>query len=125
MTVVGLNGKDIVSVSRYKDKKHPMPSMVYRYTFRGDFNATIKAFQSRLTKSGGWALEWKVTNVPGETEKIAVLSRRIAAGPVAMQALVFNNTHLVLKDHVWRPASPAEAKGWIWVSYNELLRSPK
>jgi len=118
LSVKGLNAKDIVSVSRYTTKDSPYPSMVYRYVFRGDYKKTLQAFQATLMPKEGWKIE-----AASATEQ--VLSRNLAKGPIAMQALLFHPTRLVPGPKGWRPAQGKDAKGWIWVSYNELVRTKK
>ena len=118
LAVVGLHQTDVFSVSRYRTKEHPDPTTVFRYVFRGEMKATLASFQSRLKSSEGWKLEWISPKEP-------LLSRALAHGPVANQGLLFHPTRLLPSPNGGHGAPWPDGKGWIWVSYNEQVRTKK
>jgi hypothetical protein len=121
LSVAGLNSKDIVSVSRYKNTDKPAKTTVFRYCYRGEFKAIVREFQSRLTKKGGWSIEWMDPSQPYDIGKVPIISRVLTSRPVTMQALVFHPNRMLPAPHGGRILPAKDSKGWVWVSYNEQV----
>lgn len=106
-----LVGKPLISVSVFTSEDQPKATTVFRYSFRGSY----KDFMAKLRRE---LKGWKEDSTGFEIEH--------RKGPVEFQAMLVNQTNLVRDETkeflCWPLWGKPEAKGWLWISYNERKR---
>ncbi len=92
---------------------------IYRYTYRGIYSKAVIEFMRSLTAKDGWQKAW---NNVREID----FWRDVPKGPLVKQGLIVAGTRLV-KDPKspfgWSPTIPVVGRGWVWISYNETVRT--
>lgn len=112
-----LRGARIISRSGYTIPGKPETGRVFRYSIRGTLEGFLKTLKaSRPAKDG-----WRATS-----QSAAVLSfdREAKTGPLALQSFLVQRARIVPdpKGRVGIRVIP-NAPGWIWISYNEHVRT--
>lgn len=112
-------GRTFVSVSEHnlEDSKTKKKSTirVYRFTYKAEYESEVKKWGRDYVKGAGWKLEeskphWIIIGRPLKHPKIKEQALILHPGRIEFDA----------NQAVRTKTLPLE-KGWVWVSYNEIL----
>ncbi|HRI43341.1 MAG TPA: hypothetical protein PLL78_05715 [Fimbriimonadaceae bacterium] len=104
-----------VTISQIEYEPAKETIRVFRYTFKGDFTNLLTKWQAALEKEG-WTYQKR-----GE-DGVAAFERTKSKSPLIRQAFLVRRAK-ISRDESMRAATKidARAKGWIGISYNEIV----